>query len=114
MKSFLPLGILIFLFSQCASIYHPIDPPKVAYSFEQENNEDLSFSYKYDVLAQSGNRKYSRKEKHHGFSVVSVRLRNNTNRTLSFARDIDLFILFKEDKYTLLRMSTPLISFVRR
>jgi len=92
MKKILTAMVLTILFSQCASIYHSIDPPTIEYPFEQDDNQDLSFSYQYDVLAKRGNKKYSKKEKKHGFSIVSVRVKNNTDRELSFARDIDLLV----------------------
>jgi hypothetical protein len=92
MKNALICVTLLLLLTQCASFYHPIDPPTVEYTSIQEEEEDLGFSYQYDVLARRGNRKYSKKEKKHGFSILAVKVTNNTNRELNFARDIDLLI----------------------
>jgi len=92
MKKALVYLTVLLLFGQCAAVYHPIDPPTVEYSSMQEDDRDLSFSYQYDVLAKRGNKKYSKKEKKHGFSIIAVEVTNNTDRELNFARDIDLLI----------------------
>jgi len=78
------------LLMQCAAAYKPINPPTVQY-LAKEENDDVSFEYRYDVLAYRDNRKYSKKEKKRAFNVVAIKVKNKTDRTLNFTEDLDLY-----------------------
>lgn len=104
MKRIITLLILLALFSQCASSYKPVVPESMEYTITN-NDSDLEFSYRYDVLSLRGNRKYSKKERKHGFAIAAVKIKNKTDHTLNFARDLELMtqrgpIYPAENEYT--------------
>lgn len=77
---------LIFI-NGCAASYKPINPRTINY-IANNLQEELGFSYKYDVLRERGNRKYARKEDKKGIRVVAVRITNNTERIINVGRDL--------------------------
>ncbi|MFC2151421.1 hypothetical protein ACFLSE_02755 [Bacteroidota bacterium] len=79
----------VFLFS-CAASYKPIYPPKLNYSAHRLD-DGISFSYKYDVLSEKGNRKYSRKEEIKRIKLVAVKITNNTDSILKIGQDIQFY-----------------------
>lgn len=101
---------------QCASSYRPIDPPNVEY-LVHEDNDDIEFSYRYDVLEYRGNRKYPKREKKHGFNILSARITNKTNRTLNFVRDLELYtqrgtVFPAENEYTAKTIRQPVAIYL--
>lgn len=90
MKRFFTLMALIFLHSQCAVRYKPIQPEKMEYDqvFEDEN---VKMSYRYDALDYRGNHKLAKIEKRNGLRIVAAAITNKSTRTLNIDRDIDLF-----------------------
>jgi hypothetical protein len=56
-----------------------------------ELTDGISLSYKYDVLAERGNKRYSRKEAKKAIKVVAVQVTNNTETPLTFGKDIAFF-----------------------
>jgi hypothetical protein len=89
MKPIIILLIFMALFVQCASSYKPVAPESMEYIISTDD-PDLEFSYRYDVLSYRGNNKYSKKEKKHGFAIAAVKVKNKTDHTLNFARDLEL------------------------
>lgn len=88
----IPLILLVaVLASGCAAIYKPVNPKTVEYSTNNPT-QDVDFWYRYDVLAYRGNNRYSKKERKNGFSVVAVKITNNTSAPINFARDLELRI----------------------
>jgi hypothetical protein len=75
---------------QCASAYRPIDPPTLYYQVSA-NTDEIDLSYRHDILAFRGNRRYSKLEKKHSFNLVAVKLTNNTTQTLNLERDLELY-----------------------
>jgi hypothetical protein len=59
-------------------------------------NDGLSFAYKYDVLLEKGNKKYSRKENNKKIKLVAVRITNYTDYTLKVGEDINFYSGNKE------------------
>ena len=88
-KTFLLLTT-IFILSGCASRYYPISNSQSYRNTEEGNN--LTYSYKFDVLAANGNKKYAKKEAKHNIDVMSVKITNNTDRELSVDNDIDFYV----------------------
>lgn len=97
MKRFFCLTLLMFLVSQCAVRYKPIEPEKVTYDQVFET-EEVRLAYRYDALDYRGNHKLGKLEKRHGLRIVAAAITNKSTRTLNIDRDIDLFT-DEEDPY---------------
>ena len=82
------LGILLLCLS-CASTYKNIDPETLGYSTYSEE-DGIRFSYQTNVLQNSGNRKYVKKENRSGVSVLAVKITNNTPESIIFNEDVVL------------------------
>ncbi|HLN54136.1 MAG TPA: hypothetical protein VK212_10545 [Lentimicrobium sp.] len=85
-------SILLFslLLTGCAGTYKRIYPPAVNYS-NNDVSQGISFSYRYDVLRERGNRKFAKKETMRGVKVVAVRLTNNYDFPVTVGRDINFY-----------------------
>lgn len=87
----LPAVILSMTFlTSCAGLYRPINPPHVNYT-NNTVNEGISFSYRYDVLREIGNKKYAKKERKHGLKVVAIKLTNNYDVPFKIGSDLVLY-----------------------
>lgn len=80
------LSVLILL-SGCAAYYKPINPPGLEYT-THDIQDGVSLSYKYDVLRETGNRKYANKEQMSDVKVIAVRLTNNSDTVLNVGKDL--------------------------
>lgn len=90
MKKILPWIAIALLMMECAQSYRPLSPRTLQYTASADTDE-LEFSYRYDVFAHRGNRKYSKREKKSGFSVLAIKVTNKTSRPLNLKRDLELF-----------------------
>lgn len=94
MKQLLTNTILIFigaiLFSSCAANYKTVRPNALNYN-NISSDSSLTFSYKYDVLMEAGNKRYAKKEQKKNVKVVAVKITNNTPNDLTFSSDIKLY-----------------------
>lgn len=86
--SFLLLTIL--LVGGCASSYRHIHP-KAMPLHPVSKDDGIDFAYRFDVLRQSGNKKYAKKEDKRAIRVVAVRITNYTGYTLNFREDLQLY-----------------------
>jgi len=84
------LLITVLFLSSCAAGYHPINPPTVHYT-AHDVTEDISFSYKYDVLMENSNKKYARKEDKQGVRLIAVKLTNNTSQPINVSNDLTFY-----------------------
>lgn len=82
--------LLLAIMSSCASSYHAVNPRHLYYPTEEPIN-GLSFSYRYNMLKENGNKKYAKKEFKKDIDVVAIELTNHTSQPLSFREDIELF-----------------------
>lgn len=97
--------IVIFLFLQsCASAYHPIVPKKVKHNMH-DTKDNLSLSYKYDVIGENGNTKYIKRAKRKGYQIVAYKVTNNTKDTLVMGKDV----IFQSNNQQIL-LSNELVS----
>ncbi|MBX2841830.1 MAG: hypothetical protein KTR26_08655 [Flammeovirgaceae bacterium] len=64
------------ILSSCASSFHTVNPQNVFYQ-SSSNQDNVSFSYKYEVLHERGNKKYAKKEAKKGIKLVVVKVENN-------------------------------------
>src|SRR4051812_30820762 len=80
------------ILSCCAASYTPIMPEARKYH-DSYNTSDSSITYacKYDVLSIRGNKRYSKKERKAGVSVLTVRFQNNTDSVIKFS-DMKVFL----------------------
>lgn len=85
--NYLMIFAIPFLLGSCAATYKPIKPTNLNYG--AHNLEDgISLSYKYDVLNERGNKKYSKKENSKGIKVIAIKITNNTDTVINVNRDI--------------------------
>jgi len=92
--SSLVFSIILCLFAGCASHYRLIQPPVLSYS-SAEVIDSVSFCYKYNILSESGNRKYARKERKEHLKIVAIKIVNNSHTTLSLKDNLQLFAVEK-------------------
>ncbi|MEN7546447.1 hypothetical protein AAG747_00920 [Rapidithrix thailandica] len=78
------------ILTSCASGYHTIAPNQINYSSTTSNNE-IEFSYKYDVLHERGNKKYAKKESKKGIKLVAVKVVNNSGKPFIFGKDMYVY-----------------------
>jgi hypothetical protein len=90
-----PVNILIFfvvpLFTSCASSYKAIQPEKLEYH-NQSTNDNIEFSYHYDVLTESRNKKYAKHEIKNHINLVAVKITNHTGHDLNLMNDVVFYI----------------------
>jgi hypothetical protein len=91
MKKTTTLILTVFLLWGCASVYKPIQPSSLNYS-NTEVGEEISYSYKFDVLNEKGNKRYARKEDKFNIDILSVKLINNTNKELDFNKNVKCYM----------------------
>ena len=67
--------------------YKPIMPENLNYT---SNNLDdgILFSYKYDVLFETRNKKYAKHEEKERIKLIAVKITNNTGKKLSINNDL--------------------------
>lgn len=80
----------LLILTSCASGYNYIYPKHVNYSTRMDYS-GIQFSYKYDVLKESGNKKYAKKEVKKDLQLVAVRITNRTDSTIIFSENISLY-----------------------
>jgi hypothetical protein len=73
--------------SGCASSYTTINPRGINYS-AYDLQPGVSFSYKYDVLREKGNKKYAKKENNKNIKLIAVKITNQTDSVLNVSRDL--------------------------
>lgn len=89
MKSTL-LVFVILLLSSCASTYKSLRPTS-SYFGNVEDVNGVKFSYKHGVLAETGNKKYSKREVSKAVKVVSVKIENNSNKDLIIGQNAKFY-----------------------
>jgi len=78
------------LLSGCAMYYRPINPSKLNYKNINTQN-GIELAYKYDVLQESGNKKYSKKEFKSDINLVAIKITNNTDSTITIGDNVAFF-----------------------
>lgn len=64
-------------------------PSNLTYS-KGIKKDGLEFSYRYNVLAETGNKKYAKKEIKKSMRLVAVEFTNNTSRRVNFRNDVSV------------------------
>jgi hypothetical protein len=88
LKTFIYLFVAPCLFFSCAASYKPIEPSRLNYT---RYSDTSNFSYKYDVLILSGNRKFAKKEFLTQIRIVAVKITNNTGRPLKYGVNYNIY-----------------------
>mgnify|MGYP003576917837 CR=1 FL=1 len=84
------IGLLALLFLQgCAGTYKSLQPNTLSYG-NRDSVAGVSLAYQYDILLNSRNKKYWKKEQKKGVRLVAVKITNNTSRELKFNTDFQL------------------------
>jgi hypothetical protein len=90
MRKFLCLLLIAFLFASCAGSFKSINPTSFQYTTPAEKS-DVELYYKYDVLRERGNKKYSRKEFKANVRIVAIRITNTTSRELKMGDNARIY-----------------------
>ena len=94
MKVTFRIACLFFVlpfFMSCASSYKPIRPESLEYH-NHSTNDSIEFSYHYDVLRESRNKKYAKHELENHLSLVAVKITNHTGHDINPMTDAEFFI----------------------
>lgn len=72
----------------CASSYHPVAFQELSYSVVEKDS--IEVAYRYNVLQEAGNNKYSKREDKNNIRLVAIRVTNNSGSTIVFNKNVDL------------------------
>jgi hypothetical protein len=89
-KFYIILIISSLILGSCASTYRPIYPEKVNYT-SNYSKDGIELHYRYDVLRDRRNTRYSKNEFNSNIKIVSVKITNYTDTTIVIGKDIVLF-----------------------
>ena len=81
---------LMVLIASCASSYKPIKPDRLVYRTKDENR-NIEFYYRYDVLNERGNKKYAKRESRNMVQVAAVKIINNSDKPAIFGKDLNIY-----------------------
>jgi len=81
----------IIILSGCATAYHPINPPSLRNYDSHSSQDNIEFSYKYDVLRENGNRKYAKKEDLTDIKLIAIKITNNTDSIINLSKNISFY-----------------------
>lgn len=79
-----------FILNGCASSFKSIDP-RGAYYTNKLSENNIEFSYQYDILRAKGNKKYAKREDKKGIKVVAVKITNHTGGDLVLGENYHIF-----------------------
>jgi hypothetical protein len=69
-------------------------PERFLYKSSPAQSDDLSglkLAYRYGVLAESGNKRYAKKEIRSGIRLVAVEITNETDQPVTFGESVEIF-----------------------
>ena len=77
--------ILTSFLVNCASGYKLIEPKAIDYVYTSKT-DSITLEYKYDLL----HKKYEKKEIKKGIKLVAIKVTNNSDKDITFGRDVTL------------------------
>lgn len=80
----------ILLLASCAQSYNSIRPSRLNYH-STSNLDEIKLEYRYDVLRESGNTKFHKKEQRNRLKLVAVKITNNTNEVIIIGKNAAFF-----------------------
>ncbi len=79
------LPICFVMLTGCASGYKMISPESITY-VSNDVSDNITLAYKYDLLQK----KYAKRELKKGVKLLAVKITNNSEKDLTFGKDIKL------------------------
>ncbi len=91
-RTILPVLVLImaFLLSNCASTYKALNPDRQYYTNKSTEN-DVEFSYKYDLLQEFKNKKYAKREDKKAIRVVAIKITNSSSQVITLGENAKIY-----------------------
>jgi hypothetical protein len=86
-----PVIVVAVIISSCAGSYKPIVPSRLSYGSVSESN-GMSYAYRHNILTESGNKKYAKREAKGSLKLMAIEITNTTDRTINFNRDIKMYM----------------------
>jgi len=84
-------SIALLFCSSCAVNYRNINPQKVQFLYlDDARPGEVKVDYRYNVLKESRNGRFAKREKQTGVSLLAVRIENNSSDTLFFPEDFSI------------------------
>ncbi len=81
----------LFLLGGCAASYTPIRPDRINTYTVPMQRDPVEVGYQIDALkARGANKRYAKKEAKARYRVTALRITNNTERVLTYGRDVVL------------------------
>ena len=84
------LCLSALILCSCAGSYHPVLVGNLNYE-SAASGDNVEMHYKYDVLRQSGNKKYAKKEIAKNIRVIAVQFPNMSDRPVNFSEDVEIY-----------------------
>jgi hypothetical protein len=75
----------------CAGSYKVINPQSLTYGSKSEA-DGISYSYQHNVLANTGNKKYAKRELKRPVKLLAVEFTNSTDHEINFRSDVKIFM----------------------
>lgn len=84
----LSVSILFTLMTSCAGFYRSKSPDQYSYYNFHKNAEDrIWYYFEYNIIAQNRCAKYSRKERRHHVSMISMKIENRSKAPITISSD---------------------------
>lgn len=87
----LALALLTSVLFSCAKHYRAIAPQALTYS-DVQSGDDIRYAWRYNVLAESGNKKYARKETKQAIQVLAVQISNTSAEEITVREHARFYI----------------------
>lgn len=87
-KSLALLSLL--LLCSCAASYKPIVPARLDYD-EEETDGRLGYSFRTNILEDSGNKRYAQRGVKKEINLIAVKIENKSDKPIVFRRDIRMY-----------------------
>jgi len=87
---FFPILFLSLFLGSCATGYQAIMPEQINY-LNNVNEDDINFSFSYEVLTHKHNKNFRKKELKKNIQLVAIKITNNTKEPLVFNDDLKLY-----------------------
>ena len=81
-------GIVSFIFSGCARVYHTIDPDLHRFENKKELMENVDIYYSYGAQKMAGNKPATRKENKRGVTLIAVQIHNNSDEPVRLSENL--------------------------
>lgn len=85
------MALLALFLGSCAASYKPIMPENLHYNQANISSEGLSLRYRYNVLSQTANKKYAKKEMKRDIQLVAVEITNAGKQVVTIGEDVMLY-----------------------